>query len=353
VREARRLAPYVQPSLPESRLGRQWSVVAAASDRSPPPRKLLYTCIGALALVPVLVIASRVLRAPASSHASVEIAAIEGGAVTLRDGSRIAVETGGRVRVLSGSGRDVELVLESGTVDLDVPHTNRRMTVHVGRYDVVDLGTHFRVALAADGQVAVHVAEGTVEVRPHGGAEPLRALSAGDVWSNGPAEPPHVDAPRESSPVATPSVAFPAATTANAPEAGAPTASARTEPASSAKDLLELAERQRLAGNPRAAAAAFDMLRRRHRGDPRAPLAAFELGRLRLDAWGDAHGAVEALTDSLALSPNEPLREDAEALRVEALNLDHSSECVAARTAFLARYPHSVHRAVAAACNGP
>ena len=285
------------------------------------------------------------------------IATIEGGAVTLGDGSRIAVEAGGRVRILSSRGRDVELVLESGAVDLDVPHGSRRVTVHVGRYDVVDLGTRFRVALATDGQVGVHVAEGTVEVRSHQSAEPPRALSSGDDWSNHAPSPSRAEA---SASLPTPSVPasvdVPLPSAPNAPEGGAPAspAPALNESTLSAKDLLEIAERQRLAGNPRAAASALDALRRRHRGDPRAALAAFELGRLRLDALGDAHGAVEAMTDSIALAPNGPLREDAEARRVEALEIDHAPECAAARDAFLARYPRGVHRAVVAArCLGP
>jgi transmembrane sensor len=214
--------------------------------------------------------------------------------------------------------------------------------VHAGRYDVTDLGTRFRVALGSDGQVGVRVSEGTVEVHRRDVAEPTRALSTGDEWSNVPPAAPRAGVPAEPAPavVAPPS----------APEAGAPAAPATvaSDP-TTAKDLLELAERQRLAGNLRAAAATLDTLRRRHRSDPRAALAAFELGRIRLDGLGDAHGAVEALNDSITLAPNGPLREDAEARRVEALDIEHSSECAAARDAFVARYPRGVHRAVVAA----
>jgi transmembrane sensor len=98
-----------------------------------------------------------------------------------------------------------------------------------------------------------------------------------------------------------------------------------------------------MAGHPRAAAAAFDTLRRRFRTDPRAALAAFELGRLRLDSLGDAPGALEALNDAIGLSPRGPLREDAEARRVEALSAQRSPDCGAARDAFLGRYPRSAH----------
>ena len=82
-------------------------------------------------------------------------------------------------------------------------------------------------------------------------------------------------------------------------------------------------------------------------------LAAFELGRLRLDSLGDAAGADEAFRDAIALSPQGPLREDAEARRVEALAAERSPECATARNAFLARYPHSVHAAVVSGtCSG-
>lgn len=103
-----------------------------------------------------------------------------------------------------------------------------------------------------------------------------------------------------------------------------------------------------MAGRPQAAAAALDMLRRRYRRDPRAALAAFELGRLRLDTLGDAPGAVEALADAISLSPRGPLREDAEARRVEALAAARSPDCAAARDAFLEHYPRGVHRALIA-----
>jgi transmembrane sensor len=354
MREARRLAMYVQPALSEPRLARQWSDIVRASERAVPPRKLLYAFAVAVVLVPVLVLASRRMRAPLPAQDAAAVAAIESGSVTLADGSRITVENGGRVRVASGHARDIELVLEAGAVALEVPHTNRRMTVHAGRYDVTDLGTRFRVALGAAGQVGVHVEEGTVEVRARGASEPPRALSAGDEWSNAPPAAARAEASARSDTAPSPAAIAVESLPSIPPEAGAPSAPSPAEAAMSAKDLLELAERQRLGGNLRAAASALDTLRRRHRNDPRAALAAFELGRIRLDGLGDAHGAVEAFNDSIALSPNGPLREDAEARRVEALDIEHSGDCPSARDAFLARYPRGVHRAVVAArCGGP
>jgi len=349
MREARRLASFVQPALGEARLSRQWALIAGALDRRAPLRKLVVAGGAALALAAAVAVAWRVPHARLGPTPA-QIATIEGGAVTLADGLRVTSEAGGRVRVLAGKGADVELVVEAGAVDLDVPHGARRVTVHAGRYDVVDQGTRFRVALGASGDVRVQVAEGAVEVRARSGAEPVRALGAGDEWSNGALTAAHV--PPQPQP--TPSADTAPAAPAPLPEAPSALAVVAAEPPSNAKDLLEIAERQRLAGNPRAAAAALDTLRRRHRADPRAALAAFELGRLRLDALGDAQGAIEALNDSIALAPKGPLREDAEARRVEALELARSPECPAARDAFIARYPRGVHRAIVAArCVSP
>jgi hypothetical protein len=357
MRDARRLAQHIQlpgALVAEDRLARQWSVIDLRTTRRAPSRSrgralLALGAIGSVAAVAAaawLFLAGR--HAPAPLPQAMDGAAIEGGVVTLADGSRLAVGEGGRLRIASVRPDSVDLVLEAGNVSFEVPHTNRRMVVHAGRYEVVDLGTRFQVALANDGRVEVEVAEGSVEVRTPRAVEAPRRLSAGDHWSNAPVavEPPPAT-PLPSAPDVAP------APTAAAPTAPLPAATASV-PSKSARELLELSERQRVAGNTRATAAALDALRRRYRRDPRAPLAALELGRLRLDAFGDAPGAIEAFNDSIALAPNGPLREDAEARRVEALDVEHSPECASSRDAFLARYPRSVHRAVVAGrCVGP
>lgn len=347
MREARRLAQYVPlPAavLAEERVGRQWSVIALRSGQRPrgarPVRVALAAGAFAVVAAVALVAVSRRSHAPVAE--SIDGASIEGGTVTLFDGSRVAVAEGGKLRVNAVHPLDVDLALESGTATFDVPHRNRRLTVHAGRYDVVDLGTQFRVGLAGDGQVTVDVTEGAVEVRSQTGGEAPRRLSAGDHWSNAAvvAPPP----PAAPAPLAVTSLPFAPPTVVPAPAA---------VPAMSPRELLKLSERQRLAGDNRGAAATLDDLRRHHRRDPRAALAAFELARLRLDALGDAAGAVEALSDSIALAPNGPLREDAEARRVEALDVEHSPECASSRDAFLARYPRSVHQSVVAGrCGG-
>jgi hypothetical protein len=113
----------------------------------------------------------------------------------------------------------------------------------------------------------------------------------------------------------------------------------------SARELFDDAQRARAEGRTEDEARAFDRLRRTFPHDPRSALAAFELGRLRLDALGDARGAEEALRDAIVLGPASPFREDAEARRVEALSrMGDPSACASARAAYLARWPNGTYR---------
>jgi hypothetical protein len=331
-----RLAHFVPPKVTEARLKRQWQRV---EPRSRPSRLPRYLVPALASMVSVAVLVGVVLRGrPRAAPSSIEGAVIESGAITLADGSRVVLADGGRVRMLTVRDDAVELVLEVGAIDLAGPHSRRMLVVHTPRYDVVDVGTRFRVSIDARGEMHVDVAEGAVEVRRRDGSEPTHLLDAGESWSNALllAPPPAVASAIET--------AEAAARSADAP---APPASAR-ELSAGPKELLETAERARLAGHARTAAEALDTLRRRFRTDPRAALAAFELARLRLDSLDDAPGAVDALNDAIGLSPQGPLREDAEARRVEALAAERSPECSAARDAFLARYPRSAHAAVVA-----
>jgi hypothetical protein len=331
-----RLARFVQPGLTEARIARQWDHVDRRSSRLGAPRRLVPALTAALSCAALVGVALTWNRS--APRGEMDGSVLETGALTLADGSRVTVEPGGRVRVLAVRAPAVELELEAGAIDLAVTHGKRAFVVHTLRYDVVDLGTHFRVALAPQGEMSVGVEEGTVEIRDRQGIEPGRRLSTGDTWSNAPAGQP---------------VAASSERVAAGPLSPTPPVAPAAEPERSAKELLEIAERARLGGQARAAASALDTLRRRFRRDPRAALAAFELGRLRLDSLGDAAGADEAFRDAIALSPQGPLREDAEARRVEALAAERSPECVTGRKAFLARYPHSVHTAVVSGtCSG-
>ena len=107
-----------------------------------------------------------------------------------------------------------------------------------------------------------------------------------------------------------------------------------------------LAETARLARHTTDAALAFDTLRSRYPNDTRSALASMELGRLRLNELDDPRGAADAFEDATRLDPEGPLREDAEARRVEALERsgDHDA-CRSARDAYLRSYPQGVHTA--------
>ncbi|HLK39798.1 MAG TPA: FecR family protein [Polyangiaceae bacterium] len=334
----RRLSRYVQPLLPEGRIARQWTEVARRSARGETGRRSL--SILAVGGAVVACVAAFVLARP-HPQASLEGAILKGGDVVLPDGSQIAVDDGGQVRIDAVSGDRVELALVAGSLRLTVPHASRRVVVHAGAFDVVDLGTRFRVQLGASGEVGVEVAEGSVQVERRGGGRPGLRVDAGEHWSNASPSTAPPAAPKEEPSAPPPAASSPAPTDDAVP-------SAALESTAGPKDLLESAERARIAGNPQGAATAFDTLRRRYRRDPRAALAAFELGRLRLDSLDDPAGAVEALNDAIALAPRGPLREDAEARRVEALAAARSPECASARDAFLARYPRGVHRALVA-----
>ena len=247
------------------------------------------------------------------------------GAMMLSDGSRVRLRESANVRV-EHVGDRIELTLVRGTAEFDVVHVpGRQFLVHAERADIVDVGTRF-VVVREPNATRVEVQEGSVEVRDPRGVLPPRTIAAGESWSNGIA----TDVPS-----ATISAALPIETT---------TASAAPpRQALSPKALLEAADAARVAGRSREAAALLDELRRRHRGDARAGLAAFQLGRLRLDTLNDPAGAVEAFDDTIALAPNAPFREDAEARRVEALERARDPRCREAKDAYLARYPKGVH----------
>jgi transmembrane sensor len=331
------LSRYVRPNLSEARVARQWSDIDA---RATPDRKMrhLRLLVGPGVLAGALAVALSLRGHGRAPRDGMEGTLIENGTVTLADGSHVAVSDGGRLRVETLRDDSVVLALDVGSVELAVPRTRRTLVVRTPRYDVVDVGTRFRVVLDADGAERVEVSEGSVEIRSRVDKTPARRLEGGESWSSTPSAPAPVVSAGPMPVEAT-----------SAPSAEPLPSSPVRDPGVGPRDLLETAERARLAGQPRAAGAALDTLRRRFRSDPRAPLAAFELGRLRLDSLGDAHGALEAFDDAIALAPRGPLRQDAEARRVEALSVERSPLCVAARDAFLERYPASAHAAVVAA----
>lgn len=87
--------------------------------------------------------------------------------VTLADGSRMQIDRRSRVSVSGGGSPVIEIA--QGAANFAVRHDpSRVLIVRAGGYDVRDLGTRFDV-VSANGQVAVTVSEGSVNVAPTGG----------------------------------------------------------------------------------------------------------------------------------------------------------------------------------------
>src|SRR5262249_49502494 len=84
------------------------------------------------------------------------------------------------------------------------------------------------------------------------------------------------------------------------------------------EDLLALADVARLSGHPAEAVTPLSLIVERHAGDARAASAAFTLGRVELDALGNASAAEGAFARALALGLSSSLVEDARARIVEA-----------------------------------
>jgi transmembrane sensor len=304
--------------------------------------------------------------------------------VALGDGSRIELEPQSRLHVVDGRASHVRLDLERGGARFDVTHVSGRVfEVSAGGLEVEVVGTRFGVRVGKDrAHVEVWVDRGAVEVRRPDRHDPGRRLAAGESLTvatkaarsaaprpptTPPAPPPETVVPPGPRPepaldaglpprVATPRPAPPASVVADAgapaepPQPAAPTLATAT-----AAQLFEMANGARRAGRMRDAAEAYDTLRRRFPGDSRAGLAAFELGRLRMDAFHDLPGAVEALSAAIRIAPGGGFREDAMARVVQAYDVMGAAQaCVRARDRYLASYPGGAQAAaIRARCGVP
>jgi hypothetical protein len=346
------LGRHITPKMDEARLARQREAIAARLASRKGPRALLLVapavCLLALALV--------LLR----FHGGAETGPMMGTVVeappgaplpmTLLDGSHVVLDPESQLSLMTLLPKDIRLRLNRGRIDLDVTHAeDRQFVVVAAGYEVRVLGTHFAVRLHPTEEkpsLEVQVFRGRVRVTRIGQPADLRVLDSGETWSTALAvasasPPPKVE--EAGSPGATSASAASDTTVPSA--APSATASSASSPRVGAKELWAQAETARASKRFGDEALALNALRLRHRTDPRAGLAAFELGRLRQDTLHDPVGAAEAFTDAIVLSPNGPFREDAEARRVEALDAaGRHEQCVEAKTAFLGRYPGSIHR---------
>ena len=341
------LSEYVRPTLDEARRARQFARISERVGSPRRGRRLLAPALGAVlvALLGLVLLRGRPAEpvAPVENVAVIETGETKGEAVTLLDGSRAVLDARSRLRLATIEENEIRLVLELGAVDVHATHDPKRsFAVVAAGYEVHVVGTRFRVVRSGEGGVSVSVYEGRVEVRRAGQPGAVETLTAGQEWSVA-LETAHVQKAAEPEPEAEPA------------EPAEPLTSVAAKPSAppSAKQLFERAQSLRAQGKMKEAAEAFRTLRRLHPKDPRASIAAFELARIELDAKGDPKVAARALAESIESAPEgAPHREDAEARRVQALDAaGDQAACVAARNAYLARYPKGVHRAeVAARC---
>jgi hypothetical protein len=335
----RSLGRHISPSLDDARLDRQCAAIATLTSstrpRPPHPRFVAAAvatpviCLAIVAFVIVIVRSHSVVEAPAG-----------GETITLPDGSRAVLDPRSKLTLIAAGADLVRVGLDRGGVDLDVVHADGKQFVVIAKgYEVRVLGTRFSVRLLDAGHSAVlevKVARGRVRVAREGDTVNVRVLDAGETWStvlDGPALPP---------------TSFPTpfeVTRTDAPPPATPRVRSATALPDGPKELLSRAEAARASNHPRESAQLLNALRVRYRADPRAGLAAFELGRLRLDRLLDPAGAADALNDAIAIAPDAPFREDAQARLVEAYEAARNRpRCLDARLAYLTRYPHGVHR---------
>jgi transmembrane sensor len=329
------LGRHITPEVDEARLARQRSAI---NERVAAAKGKKARWLWALAPAVCAAVLAVLLLRPHSSSAVTAGTIVEAPAgtalpMTLLDGSRVVLDPESRLGLMTLLPKEIRLELTHGALQLDVTHVEgREFVVVASGYEVRVLGTLFAVKIGADA-LEVKVTRGRVRVTRIGDPSDLRVLSAGETWSSSLGAKAEAPASSEPPPEAVPDPA-PSATTPSA-----------TTPRIGAKELWSQAESARAAKRFQDEATALNSLRLRHRSDPRAGLAAFQLGRLRQDALHDPAGAAEAFADAIALAPNGPFREDAEARRVEALDAaGREALCSEAKSQFLARYPASIHR---------
>lgn len=361
--EQSRLADYLQPTLPESRLARQWANI---NEREPIQVRAVfryaYLAAAFFAVLAIGFVAGRQLGGAEATDGSfvVEHGPADGQRLVLPEGIVVEVAKGSALRVHTRSRHETVLRLERGSALFDVTHRDgRRVVVATPGFDVEVVGTRFRVQVADQGkttsanqvpEVTVEVLRGTVRVQSADSKQAKNEVShitTGHNWSS-------VSRLVKAVTAVEPAGSVPPVVVApDLPQVSSASQSPEHTPApASAKELFELAERHRVAGRLSAAAIALDSLRRTYPGDSRAALAAFELGRIRMDGLGDLSGAVSAFNAAIQLNSSGAYREDAEARLVQLHErMGQLQTCRQAKSSYLARYAQGRHvSAVRSAC---
>jgi len=262
--------------------------------------------------------------------------------VRLRGGARVALSTRTQLVVSSDDSPEVKV----GQVTLEVPKQapGHHFRVKAGPYDVVVVGTKFKVNVGSD-SVGVEVQEGVVEVRRDGNAVRLEAGQNWTGWLVGP--------PKEKS-----------ASVGRHPKATFLDRSAQTVATISesptvqpAPPLPELPTHSTAV--PGLASQARDALRK---GDADQALALFgkistqsgvggenalyEMGRIWRDHKHQPNRALELWSRYRSAHPAGVLRAEVDLSIVETYaNVGDLKQALSEANAFLARYPHSERRA--------
>jgi hypothetical protein len=356
---------YVQPDVSEARIHRVWGNVSARLQARPSRAwrwVVLCTALSGVAGGAIFLAKTRLGPAsPTVAPSVLSVARLETAgdplAVTLVDGSQVALASHSEVQVRGNEPTAVALALSRGEVVCDVTHRpGRRFTVVAGDVEVRVVGTKFSVKTTSGdaARVEVSVLRGVVEVSSKRRPGVVARVAAGQSWIQdiGPSLRGSAAPDDGVSLGPAPGAVSPSETQAEVEPKSEAKGGAAAGASPSARDLFERAGESRRAGDAAAAARAYEELLRLHPSDGRASLSAFELGRLRMDRLGDPSGAINALERALALNVGPSFREDALARLVSVhASQGNFSACARARDRYLSSYPAGVHAsAVATRC---
>jgi transmembrane sensor len=318
----------------------------APASRRPTSRSLAFAA-PAIVVLGALLIGSLVYHPTASRPAAGPLRLAAGGGLDgkfaaedqartldLSDGSLVSLRPRSTFEVLENDGKAFVALLASGAGRFDVqPGGPRRWTIECGLATVDVVGTRFSIRREPT-RVHVGVEHGIVLVRSDLIVDHVRRLTDGqslDVFlsqDKARADDTSVTARAPSPPPAPPTDAPPANArwqdlAGRGNFAGAygllgPSGVRHVSEVGAVRDLLTVADVARLSGHPREAVPALKRILEDHPDDPSASLAAFTLGRVQLDALGDAADAADSFARALALHVPPGLEEDACARLVEA-----------------------------------
>lgn len=318
--------------------------------------------------------------------------------LSFSDGSTLVLEPGSRLRVDQLDARGARVTLEGGQLRADIRHREETSwQVFAGPHEIHVRGTRFSVDWRSEtGAFRLELHEGSVVVETPGRRErhlvnapqvlemslqerrtSLSVAPGQDAASASPAEPalaqsapPQASALPAPAPAVAPAVRGPRGDRVERSNAGGVpvvepswrelAAQARHRDALiaaehegfpalcerlSARELLNLADSARLAGNPARASEALRRLRERFPGSAEAAFAAYSLGTV---SYRSPERAAHWFSTYLSEAPSGPLAREALGRLMEAeLQRGNRGQAVELSRRYLARYPGGPHADVA------